>query len=114
MAANTLNVNQAASVAGLGTSSYNVVTAGFYTVACQSTLPNNSGLQIAINKNGSPVITAIGGATANPTPTQPSIGTSARVQCAAADLLQVVLTSSAAADNLPNGVKSVINIFQGE
>jgi len=115
--------------AGLGTFSYTVPTGAgaFYTCSCQSTLPyeqgtfNNSSvtpfvasaLQIVINQNATPLVT-IGGSTQNPTPTQPAMGTSARIQAVAGDVISVVLSSSAAIDNEPNSVKSNINLFIGE
>lgn len=113
MAANTIALNQVAAVSGLGTTTFNVVSAGFYTVSCQSTLPAGSGLQIVIALNGSSQVT-VGGVATNPTPSQPSIGTSARINCAAADALTVVLSSSNAIDSQKNAVKSIINVFQGE
>lgn len=113
MALNSLQLNTASPVAGLGTSTYNVVTAGEYTVAIQSTLPQGSALQIVINLNGAAQVT-IGGAAANPTPTQPSIGTSVRLLCAATDVITVVLTSANNIDTEPNAVKSVINLYAGE
>ncbi len=106
----TLNLNSTQAVAGLGTSTYTVITAGAYFVDCQSTLPPSSGLQIVINLNGSPVLTT-GGATTNPTPTQMSIGGAARILCAATDVITVVLSSSNAVDANPNAVKSTINLF---
>lgn len=127
MATNSLQLNTSSPVAGLGTSTFNVVTAGMYTVSVQSTLPYESGtfnmsdvipsvasaLQIVINLNGTPQVT-IGGSATNPTPSQPSMGTSARLQCAASDVITVVLSSANAIDNQPNSVKSTINLFQGE
>lgn len=124
--ANSLGLN-ANAVAGLGTFSYTVVTAGMYTVAVQSTIPSDPGSQlnssqispqasalaIAIKLNGSNQV-AIGGTATNPTPNQPSMGTSARIGCAAGDVLAVALTSANAIDNQPNSVKSVINLYQGE
>jgi hypothetical protein len=127
MATNSLQLNTSSPVAGLGTSTYNVALAGMYSVNVQSTLPfeqgtfNNSsvvppvtsGLQIVINQNGSPMVT-VGGSATNPTPTQPSMGASAKLQCAASDVITVVLSSANAIDNQPNSVKSTINLYQGE
>lgn len=125
--ANDLQNNTSQSVAGLGTFSFTVVTAGMYTVAVQSTIPHDPGsqlysyqtspqasaLQIAIKLNGVAQVT-IGGSATNPTPNQPSMGTSARLQCAAADVIAVTLSSGNAVDNQPNSVKSTINLYQGE
>lgn len=113
MALNSLQLNTSSPVAGLGTSLFNVVTAGMYSLDVKSTLPTGSGLQIVINQNGSPVLTS-GGVSTNPTPTQPSLGCGVKLQCAASDVLTVVLSSSNNVDSNPNAVKSVINLYQGE
>ncbi len=122
-----LNTNQSTPFAGLGTWTYTVPTTGTYTVDCQATVPNEQGasgtttapqpvqsaLQIVINLNGSPQVT-VGGAANDPTPTQPSLGARATLQCTATDVITVVLTSSAAVDAAPNAVKGIINLFLGE
>lgn len=126
MAINSLQLNNSSPFAGLGTATFNVVTAGLYTVTCQSTIPfeqgtsnsssvtpsTSSALQIVINQNGTPLVT-VGGSATNPTPTQPSISASARIQAAASDVLTVVLSSANAIDAQANSVKSTINVFQG-
>jgi hypothetical protein len=125
MSINSLQLNESTPFAGLGTSTFNVLTAGLYTVSCNSTIPfvqgtsadssstvGQSGLQIVINQNGTPVVT-VGGSATNPTPTQPSIGAVARIQAAASDVLTVVLSSSNAVDSVANAVKSIINVYQG-
>jgi hypothetical protein len=125
--ANSLGLN-ANEVAGLGTFSYTVPVGGggLYTLGCQSTLPyeqgtfNNSSvtpsvasaLQIVLKQNATALVT-IGGASTNPTPTQPAMGTSVRIQAADGDVLSVVLSSANAVDNQPNSVKSVVNLYQG-
>ena len=125
--ANSLQLNTASVFAGLGTTTFTVVTAGLYTVNCESFLPyrasgspgdstvtaGGSGLQIVINQNGSPVVT-VGGSSTNPTPTQPILSASARLNCAATDVITVVLSSANAVDAVPNSVKSIINLYQGE
>lgn len=110
-------LNQSQSVAGLGTTTFTVpaATSGIIPVKveCKSTLPLASGLQIVINKNGSPVVTS-GGAAANPSPTQLSLGAVAYMSLVASDAVTVVLSSSAAIDAIPNSVKSVITVAQSE
>lgn len=109
--ANTLHLNTSNPFAGLGTSTLTILSAGMYTFEVKTTLPLGSGVQIVINQNGSPLVTS-GGVATEPTPTQPSIGASTAVNCAAADVMTVVLSSSNAVDALPNAVKSVINVYQ--
>lgn len=125
MAATSLLLG-ANSVAGLGTQTYNVVTAGAYTVACLSTIPRDPGsqlnsaqtspyasaLQIVIKQNSTTLLT-IGGSSTNPTQSQPELGSSVRVNCAAGDALQIILSSANAIDNQPNSVKSTMTIYQG-
>ena len=127
MTINALQLNASTPVTGLGTQTYNVVTAGLYTCAVNFTIPyvasgssanssstaGQSGLQIVVNQNGSAVLT-LGGSSTNPTPTQPLIGGSVRIQAAASDVITVVLSSSNAVDAVPNAVKGTINLYQGE
>lgn len=127
MTINAFQINTSTPVAGLGTQTCNVVTAGLYTLAVNFTIPyrasgmpgdstsltGQSSLQIVVNNNGSPVLT-LGGAATNPTPTQPSLAGSVRIQCAANDVITVVLTSAAAVDNVANAIKGTINFYQGE
>jgi hypothetical protein len=117
-------------VAGLGTFSYTIPVGagGLYTLGCESTLPYEQGtynfssvipfvasaLQIVLAQTGS-VNTSItiGGLATNPTPTQPSLGTSGRFQCVAGDVLSVALSSVNASDHQPISIKSVVNLYQG-
>lgn len=124
---NSLQVNNSTVFAGLGTSSFTVVTAGLYTCAFTSTIPyqaagssNNSSvttggssLQVVINQDvgGGPVAKLTVG---SPSPTQPIMGGSVRLVCAAGDVITVVMSSAATADNALNAVKSIINLYQGE
>lgn len=123
MTINSLQMNQSTVIAGLGTQTFNVVTAGLYTVEFKIFVPyqasgssNNSSvttggssLVVVVNNNGSPLLT-----TSAPSPTQPIVGGSVRVQCAANDVITVVLSSSAAADNALNAIKGIVNLYQGE
>ena len=126
MTINSLQLNVSTPVAGLGTQTFNVVTAGLYTVAFNFTIPfvqgtsansastvGQSALQIVVNQNGSPLLT-VGGTSTNPTPTQPSIGSSIHIQCAASDVITVVTSSANAVDAVPNAVKGIVNVYQGE
>lgn len=107
----SLEINASNPVAGLGTFQATIVNPGEYTVEVESTLPSGSGLQIVVNQNASPVLT-IGGVSTNPTPTQKSLGSSVRLQCVAADVVSVELSSSNSVDSLPNSVKSIVNLYQ--
>lgn len=127
MTINSFNVNTSTVVAGLGTQTCNVTTAGLYTLAVNFTIPyrasgmpgdststaGQSGLQIVVNVNGVPALT-LGGSATNPAPTQPLLGGSVHFQAAANDVITVVLSSANAVDAVPNAVKGTINFFQGE
>lgn len=86
-------------------------TSGSYNYS-QDTQPVDSALAIAIQLNGVNQVST-GGATANPTPSQPSLGAGCRLQCEAGDVVSVVLSSAAAIDNQPNSIKSSINLYLG-
>jgi hypothetical protein len=122
MTINSISSIASTPVTGLGTQTFNVVTAGLYTCAVNFTIPyqtassNNSSvttsgssLSIVVNLNGSAKLTL-----ASPSPTQPSMGGSVVMQCAANDVITVVLSSAAAADNVLNAIKGTINIYAGE
>lgn len=123
MTINSLSPIASTVITGLGTQTFNVVTAGLYTCAPNITIPyqasgssadsahpvGGSSLQIVVNLNGSPQLTL-----SSPSPTQPSMGGSVRMQCAVNDVITVVLSSAAAVDNAANAVKGIINLYLGE
>jgi hypothetical protein len=123
MTINSLQFNTSTVFAGLGTSTFTVTTTGLYTVAFTSSIPyqaaggqgdsttvsGGSSLQVVVNQNGSAKLTV-----GSPSPYQASMGGSVHLQCTAGDVITVVMSSSAAADNALNAVKSIINLFQGE
>lgn len=112
MSANSLQVNTANVVAGLGTFSYTVTQDGMYTVQVKSTLPENSQLEIQVKLN-SDVLSDNGGATDDPTPTQKLEGSGASFYAVAGDVVSVVLSSSVPEID-SYGVKSTINFFNGQ
>ncbi len=115
-------LNNSTVMAGINTGSFTVVTAGAYVCEFKSFIPYKasgmpggsdvttgaSGLSVVVNLNGSPVLTVD-----TPAPNQPLMGGKVAMLCVATDVITVVLTSSAAADNQPNAVKTVINLYQG-
>lgn len=128
MTINALQVNTSTPVAGLGTQTFTVVDAGYYTCAVNFTIPYVTGtsddsdtaadspfasaLSIVVNLDtgGGPVAKLT---LSSPSPTQPMMGGSVRMLCAAGDVITVVLSSSAASDNARNAVKGIINLYQG-
>jgi hypothetical protein len=95
---------------GLGTLTATMPFASLYLVKGKSTIPTLtdggglSGLLIVVNKNGSPVYTGQVGAE----------GFRCTVDCAALDVLTVVFSSSAAADQPLNVIKSTVEISNGD
>ncbi len=118
----SLNINQSTTVAGKDTQTFTVVTAGIYQVDVNYTIPyiaaggtgnsasttGASSLQILVKQGATTKLTL-----SNPSPNQPSMGGSVSLLCAAADVITVVPSSSAAADAALNAIKGTINIFQG-
>lgn len=68
-----------------------------------------SGLMIQVKQNSTVLATY-----SLPSPSQASMGGSVTASLTAADVVNVVLSSSAAADAVLNAVKGVVNIFLGE
>lgn len=97
---------------GLGTAcSHSVPEAGIYAVAGTLTCPGiaqgssaNSAVVCTVNKNGSPVYASSAGAK----------GFHTDVNCAALDVITIVLSSALAIDNAPNAIKSTLTISLGE
>jgi hypothetical protein len=126
MTINSISAVASTVVAGLGTQTFNITVAGPYTCAFNFTIPyvpagssanssstvGQSGLQVVVNQNGTPLLT-VGGSSTNPTPTQPELGSSVTFQAALNDVITVVLSSANAVDSAPNAVKGVINLFAG-
>lgn len=96
--------------AGIGTWTYTVPVLGTYAVSVFSTFSAPSGLVITINQNGSAV---------GPSPTtalpasQSEINIQARLNCAAGDVITVVLTDTVAQDQSIPTIKTIIDLHQG-
>lgn len=106
--ANILIKNQPFVSVGLGTYTYTVPVTGTYNVSIQSLETPITALSIVINKNGSPVYTA-------PviTPTQSALQCKVDLLLTAADVITVVLSSSAPIDNQLNSLKTTVSIGDG-
>lgn len=95
---------------GLGTYSRKILEAGNYFVEGKINLPTfvngggASSLVVTINQNGSPIYTGAAGAD----------GFKVEANCAVNDLIAIVLTSSAPADQEVNGLKTTVSIGLGE
>ncbi len=80
-----------------------------YAVSTTGSFGVSSGLVITTKLNSTVKQVA-----SNPTPTQPSLGSSVRFQATAGDVITVVASSIAPVDALPNAIKGIVNIFAGE
>ena len=105
---NTLNDTQSNIICGLGTWTYTVTQAGPFYVSASSTEVPPSSLSIVINQNGSPKATS----TAT-TASQDRVRISIDLNCAASDVITVVISSAAAIDNQLNTVKTLVNLRAG-
>ncbi len=122
MTINSLSPIQSTPVAGLGTQTFNVTADGNYNVAVNYSIPyiasgssadssvttGGSELQLLVKLNGSTKLTL-----SDPSPTQPTLSGSVQMLCVATDVITIVPSSSADADNAPNAIKGIINIYQG-
>jgi hypothetical protein len=90
---------------GLGTLSNKILSAGLYFVEGKISLPTitngggASSLLVVVNQNGSPIYTGKVGAD----------GFKTEVNALANDLLTIVFSSSSPADQVLNGIKSVVS-----
>ncbi len=120
--ANGIQLNSSTVWGGIATQTFTVVTDGFYTCAVDVGLPYRasgsslyssdttgaSALQVLVALNGSTKLTL-----GSPTPTQPKLSGSVGMACVAGDVITVVPSSAAAADNALNAIKGTINLYQG-
>jgi hypothetical protein len=95
--------NQSTVFSGTGTVQHVAAQSALYRVSIRTTLPASSGLSVVIQQNGSTIVSS-----ATPTSTQLELDLQTVISCTANDTLAVVLSSSAAADNGLNVLKSVI------
>ena len=93
---------------GLVTDTWTAPSAGLFNLEAQITEIPPSGLSIVVNQNGRPVYTA----PALP-PIQSAIQFKVDLNCAAADVITLVLSSSNSNDLLLESVKTNVAIGQG-
>ncbi len=80
-----------------------------YAVGTTGTYGYASGLVVKVKKNSTIVLQQD-----NPTPTQPLMAGSTTIAATAGDTITVVTSSLASADNVPNAVKGIINVYAGQ
>lgn len=102
-----MNALQSSVATGLSTDVHKVVTAGVYSVTVRTTCVQPSGLVITISRTGSASNSV---STPTTSPLQQDIQLNAQFTCATGDLITVALTSSAAADQPPALIKSIIDL----
>lgn len=100
-----LKDSQATVVVGLGTYTHTCANTGIYNIAVQSSEIPTSSLAISIAQTGS-VSHSV--SSVAPTDQQSTLNLQTRFQCAAGDLITIVLSSSAGIDKQLNNVKTII------
>lgn len=93
---------------GLGTWTITVPTLGIYHASCFLTEVPPTGVSVAINQNGSNIITT---GTLNPNATEYNID--CFIRCAASDVINIVVTSSSSPDLSVQTMKTVMNVRAG-
>jgi hypothetical protein len=101
-------ISQSKSVSSLDTYNQTIVTAGIYTVSVGFTEVPPSGLNVVIQQNGTQKSSA--SVLAN---TQQQLNQQIILNCASADVISIVVSSSNAVDYAPGALKGIINIRQG-
>src|ERR1700677_4235679 len=105
-----MNNFQACVLSGLGTDTYKVITAGTHTLSAQSTVLPGSALVITLSQSGSQSVSVSDPATS---PVELSVSIATRFNCAVGDILSVVTSSSAASDQPPNMIKTIVAVRLG-
>ena len=102
---NVLMAGKGNPVANLGAWTFTVVTAGLYKMDIESFMVPISGLVAVIDQNGTPLATSIA-----VQPNQNNLFLETKIFANPGDLLTVTLSSSSVNDNIPNDLKSLINV----
>jgi hypothetical protein len=126
------NNDKTQSIIAMGTYNYTVGTAGLHTVSFAAQVNPVSALTITIQQNGTTKATAAAPATTSTTVNttgagsgpktaamSPDIGQnntslSVLLNCAANDVISIILASAAPNDNQTQGVQGILNIRRGQ
>lgn len=95
-------------ISNLDTYNHTAAAASMYTVSLAMSEQPPSGLVIQIKQNGSTIATAPA-----PTAAQQVCQISTVLNCAANDLISVVISSAVPTDQNINAIKGILNIRQG-
>lgn len=101
-------IGQSKVLNSLDTYNHTTLQATIYTVSVRMTMIPPSGLSVVIQRNGSPIASS-----ASPSAAQSNINLQIQVNCAANDLLSVVLSSGNVADTQFNDLKGILTIDVG-
>lgn len=105
-----MNIDKISGNSGLSTDIFQVAVAGMYSLGVRSTVQQGSQLVITISQSGS-VSSSV---STNPTsPVQQYLELNATFTCAIGDIIHVVLTSGALADQPPAAIQTTINLRSG-
>lgn len=105
-----MNVMKPSVMNGLNTDTFKVKVAGIHTIYAESTVNFGSGLVITLSQTGS---TSVSASTPATSPQQECVSINNKFNCAVGDILSVVTSSSANADQPASIVKTTINLRMG-
>jgi hypothetical protein len=105
-----MNTMRQSCSSGLSTDLHQVTTAGVYKIETRTTDIPPSGLVVTLSQTGSTSASFVSPTTS---PVQQHIEMNGKFNCQVGDILSIVLTSSAPADQPPNLIKTTINLKMG-
>ncbi len=105
-----MKVQQTSVSNGLSTDLHKVKSDGMYSIYAASTMDQPSGLVITLSQSGSQSVSVASDTTS---PLALTNGINHTFNCAAGDILSVVVTSSAAKDQPPALIRTTISLRQG-
>lgn len=109
MAQTITGITQTKILSILDTYNHTAATANMYMVKVDVTETPPSGLIITIQQNSSTVVST----TTAPASTQQLVSLQTVINCAASDVISVILSSSSAADKALNNIRGTLNIHVG-
>lgn len=95
-------------ITNLDTYTYTVTTTAVHVAKCMITEVPASGIIVAIQQNGTPIVT-----TSAPAAAQSHIEATASINCTAGDVISWVITSSTPGDSALNTIKAMLNLHIG-
>jgi len=92
----------------LDTFNYTIASAGMHSVYITITVVPPTSAQVQITQNSTPVYTSTAFSA-----TQQNLQLKFTLNCAVSDVISVIVSSSAAIDQMPNNIKSTVTLTAG-